>query len=313
MLDLQKLKTFRVVAANSSFTRAAAELGYSQSSVTTQIKALERELGAPLFDRFTKKVALTEVGQRTFEYAGRLLALADETKAAVRKEGKPMGPLKLSAPESLLIYRLPDLLRNFQLDYPLVQLDLVPAGDPRAQAAAVLDGAVDVAFVAGEVVQSERLDVVHLCEEDVLIVASAQHSLAKAEAVNWDHLARTQVLLTSRNCGYRAVFEGALDVVPVRLSGVMELTSMEAVKQCAIAGMGVAVLPRTAIAQELAQHRLVPVRWKGAPLVAYTQMLRHRDRWMTPALEGIWRLGQRHFGVAAKPQPEMIPSERLPV
>src|SRR5258708_5654674 len=150
MLDLQKLKTFRTVASTNSFTRAAAELGYSQSSVTTQIKALERELGAPLFDRFAKKVALTEVGQKTLEYAGRLLALADETKAAVRKQGKPAGPLKVSAPEALLIYRLPDLLRQFQIEYPLVHLDLSSGGDPRAQASAVLGGAVDVAFVAGE-------------------------------------------------------------------------------------------------------------------------------------------------------------------
>ena len=305
MLDLQKLKTFRMVAVTNSFTRAAAELGYSQSSVTTQIKALERELGAPLFDRFTKKVALTEVGQRTFEYAGRLLALADETKAAVRKHGKPAGPLKVSAPESLLIYRLPELLRQFQIEYPLVHLELSSGGDARAQMGAVLDGAVDVAFVAGEAVQSERLNAEHLAEDDILLVVAPHHSLAKAEAVHWDHLARVQVLLTGRTCGYRAVFEHALEVVPVQLSGVLELSSIEAVKQCAIAGMGVAVLPRIAIAQELAQRRLVPVRWKGAPLVAYTQMLHHRERWMTPALEGLWTMAQKYFGVVKTPDPEL--------
>jgi len=308
MLDLLKLKTFRMVALTNSFTRAAVELGYSQSSVTTQIKALERELGAPLFDRFTKKVALTEVGQRTFEYAGRLLALADETKAAVSKHGKPSGPLKVSAPESLLIYRLPDLLRQYQVEYPLVHLDLSSLGDPRAQATAVLDGAVDIAFAAGDVVQSERLTIEHLGEEDILMVAAPHHSLAKAEAVSWDQLARTQVLLTGRTCGYRAVFEHALEIGPVQLSEVLELTSIEAVKQCAIAGMGVAVLPRTAIAQELAQRRLVPVRWNGTPLVAYTQMLRHRERWMTPALEGLWAMARKYFGVAQAPAGEAIAS-----
>ncbi len=305
MLDLLKLKTFRMVALTNSFTRAAVELGYSQSSVTTQIKALERELGAPLFDRFTKKVALTEVGQRTFEYAGRLLALADETKAAVSKHGKPSGPLKVNAPESLLIYRLPDLLRQYQVEYPAVHLDLSSSGDPRAQATAVLDGAVDVAFAAGEVVQSERLTIEHLGEEDILIVAAAHQALAKAEAVTWDHLARTQVLLTGRTCGYRAVFEHALEVVPVQLSEVLELTSIEAVKQCAIAGMGAAVLPRTAIALELQQRRLVPLRWTGTPLVAYTQMLRHRERWMTPALEGLWTMVEKYFGIAPPASPEL--------
>ena len=297
-----------MVALTNSFTRAAIELGYSQSSVTTQIKALERELGAPLFDRFTKKVALTEVGQRMLEYAGRLLALADETKAAVGKHGKPAGPLKVSAPESLLIYRLPDLLRQYQVEYPSVHMDLSSLGDPRAQATAVLDGAVDIAFAAGDVVQSERLTIEHLGEEDILIVAAPHHSLAKAEVVTWDHLARTQVLLTGRTCGYRAVFEHALEVGPVQLSEAMELTSIEAVKQCAIAGMGVAVLPRTAIAPELAQRRLVPVRWNGAPLVAYTQMLRHRERWMTPALEGLWAMAEKYFGVAKPPAAEIVTS-----
>jgi len=84
MLDLKKLHTFQVAAATSSFTRAAAELGCCQSSVTVHIKALEDEFGVPLFERCrsSKTVILTEVGRRLLEHAGRLLALAAETKAA---------------------------------------------------------------------------------------------------------------------------------------------------------------------------------------------------------------------------------------
>jgi DNA-binding transcriptional LysR family regulator len=87
MLDIRQLETFRAVALTSSFTRAAAELGYSQSSVTIHIKALERELGAPLFTRrrFSKQVVLTDVGRRTLEYACKLLALADEIRIAARE------------------------------------------------------------------------------------------------------------------------------------------------------------------------------------------------------------------------------------
>ena len=87
MLNLQQLSTFLTVAQWNSFTRAATELGHSQSSVTTQIQALERELGAPLFQRtkFSKSIALTEEGRRALQYAGKLLALAEEAKAAVRR------------------------------------------------------------------------------------------------------------------------------------------------------------------------------------------------------------------------------------
>ncbi|MCU1336533.1 MAG: hypothetical protein JWO19_2114 [Bryobacterales bacterium] len=85
MLDLHKLVTFRVVALTRNFTRAAAELGCCQSTVTAHIQALEREFGAPLFRRypFSKNTILTEAGRRTLEYAERLLALANEAQAAV--------------------------------------------------------------------------------------------------------------------------------------------------------------------------------------------------------------------------------------
>ncbi len=86
MLDLRKLQTFQVAAATSNFTRAAAELGCCQSSVTVHIKALEDELGVPLFERcrFTKKVKLTEMGRQMLEYSHKLLTLAEETTAAIR-------------------------------------------------------------------------------------------------------------------------------------------------------------------------------------------------------------------------------------
>jgi DNA-binding transcriptional LysR family regulator len=87
MLDLRKLQTFQVAAATSNFTRAAAELGCCQSSVTVHIKALEDELGVPLFERcrFTKTVKLTEMGRQMLEYSHKLLKLAEETTAAIRR------------------------------------------------------------------------------------------------------------------------------------------------------------------------------------------------------------------------------------
>src|ERR1700685_4036202 len=88
MLDLQQVESFRMVALTHNFTRAAAELGCSQSSVTLHVKALEGELGASLLERhrFSKTVQLTEVGRRTLDYAERLLALANEAKEAVGKQ-----------------------------------------------------------------------------------------------------------------------------------------------------------------------------------------------------------------------------------
>ena len=86
MLDLQHLKTFMAVVATMSFSRAAENLDYSQSSVTHHIKGLERELGVKLFDRFrfAHTIVLTDAGRRVYLYAQRLLALAEEAKVAVQ-------------------------------------------------------------------------------------------------------------------------------------------------------------------------------------------------------------------------------------
>lgn len=99
MLDLRKLETFRAVAVLKSFTQAAAELGYSQSSVTVHIQALEDELGTRLFkrERFSRNIVLTEAGHRTLEYSKRLLALAEEARAAIQKRGPPRSPTKIIA------------------------------------------------------------------------------------------------------------------------------------------------------------------------------------------------------------------------
>jgi DNA-binding transcriptional LysR family regulator len=89
MIDLQHLKTFITVATTKNFSRAGILLGYSQSTVTYHIKTLERELGARLFSRFrfTRTIVLTDVGGRIYEYAKRLLALAEEAKAAAQSKG----------------------------------------------------------------------------------------------------------------------------------------------------------------------------------------------------------------------------------
>jgi len=96
MFDLLQLETFRVVATTRNFTRAAAELGCSQSTVTTRIKVLERELSAHLLERsrFSKHVALTDAGRRTLQYAGRIFGLAHQIEASATVARASIAPAK---------------------------------------------------------------------------------------------------------------------------------------------------------------------------------------------------------------------------
>src|ERR1700709_2190406 len=125
MLDLRELKTFRTVAAEKNFTRAANLLHYAQSSVAAQVHSLEEELGVPLFDRMGRRVELTLAGRQLLTYADRLLDMADGANRAVQNEGQPAGTLTVGAPETLLAYRMPELLKLFQAQYPAIHLSLM--------------------------------------------------------------------------------------------------------------------------------------------------------------------------------------------
>ncbi|HEY3826354.1 MAG TPA: LysR family transcriptional regulator [Bryobacteraceae bacterium] len=297
VLDLLKLKTFLVVAATRSFTRAGAKLGYSQSSVTTHIQSLERELGVPLFDRFGRRVVLTEFGHQMLEHAGRLLAMAEETKDAVRKQGNLIGPLSVSAPEAVITYRLPEILRRFQAFYPHVHLSVASRSDSQTQIDEVLEGTQDMAVIVDGPVQSDQLTTSCPGTEEILIVKSPDYEFVAREPFNWQEFAAARVLLTTRDCAFRLLFERVLEAGQISLTDTMELGTIEAAKQCAIAGMGLAVLPRMALGPELKEKRLFSLPWPGTGFPVYLQMIRHRDRWVSPALDALWGLAEQ--GLAA--------------
>lgn len=293
LMDLRQLATFRVVADELSFSRAAGKLGYVQSSVSAQVAALEQELGTPLFDRLGRRVILTEPGRVLLAYASRLHDLADEARTAVTDagagSGQLTGTLTVSAPETLLTYRLPKLLALFHRKHPRVRLSVRPSSVGRLAGStrkAVEDGTVDLAFVLDVPTRAPGLTVQPLAEEDVVVItAAAQESVATGPAGVAD-LATTTLLLPEapeHGCAYRGQFERQLAAAGVAPQERMEFQSIEAVKQCVAAGMGVSALPRVTIETELAAGTLVAVPWQERFDVR-TQFAWREQRWQSPAM-----------------------------
>jgi DNA-binding transcriptional LysR family regulator len=307
-VELRQVETFRAVAEELSFSRAAAKLGYVQSSVSAQVSALERELGVPLFDRLGRRIALTDVGEVMFAYSGRLLDLAEQTRAAVVDagvgSGEVAGSLTVSAPETLLTYRLPKLLALFHERHPKVRLSVRPSAIGRLVGSArkaVEEGAVDVAFVLDEPLNERMrptdLAVETLVAEEVTVIAPASHALASAPAVLPQDLRGETVLLPEApesGCAYRGQFERQLGSAGVVPPETMEFQSIEAVKQCVAAGMGVSVLPSVAVSTELKASTLTALQW-GEPFEVFTQMSWHEDRWKSPALRAFLEAAREVF------------------
>jgi len=291
-MELRQLKTFCVAAKTLNFTRAAEILNYAQSSVTMQIQSLEEELGVRLFERLGKSLILTAAGERLLSYAHEVLKLVDEAKAAVAPGDEPQGTLVIGSVESLCTYRLPPLLREFRERYPKVQMILRPAFcDDLSRG--VAEGQYDAAFTLDQTIRYPQIVSEALSEEDLLVLARPGHPLASKERVTPLDLASGEVLLlTEAGCAYRGLFEQSLYEEGVRPEATLEFGSIEAIKQCTVAGMGITVLPRMAVQSELDAGKLVALRWSKPIGPLPIQLMYHRDKWVSPALRALIELAR---------------------
>ncbi len=284
-MEVRQLEIFHALAEELNFTRTAERVHCVQSNVTTQIRSLEEELGAQLFDRLAKRVVLTEAGKRLLPYAEKVLVTLSEAKHVLAPGAVPSGPLKVGAPESVLTYRLPLVLRKFRKQYPEVELMFRPYADEDARLAEPLEsGQLDVTIRMVDKIDDPRLLSIRLRTERVIFVAGPAHPLAAKAQVALEDLANQTMLLTEAGCAYRKKLDDLLALRRIRPKNTTEFTSVEAIKGCAALGMGIALLPKIALAAELRANRLVELHWRGTAMDIATHVIWHKDKWISPAM-----------------------------
>ncbi len=243
-MELSDLATFATVARTGGITRAAAELNTVQSNITQRIKALEAEIGTALFERHSRGMTLTGAGRRLLPYAQRMAALSREAVLAARDDGAPKGPLAIGSMETTAAVRLPTLLAEFHRLFPEVQLSLRTA--PTADlVAAVLDGTLDAAFVAGPIDHAELTAVTAFREELVLVTARRWTNLASLRAGTPESGPTALVFRTG--CTYRQRLEQVLAEFGWPSAARFELGTLDGMIGCVAADMGVTLLPRAVV------------------------------------------------------------------
>lgn len=283
-MELRNLITFQTVVECNGFTKAAEVLGYAQSSVTAQIQTLESELGSPLFDRIGKKIVLTEVGQKLLPYVNQILQLHDEAKVAIRPDSTPSGVLTIGSPESLAAFRLPPLIQEFKRKFPQVKIILKP-GLCWQMRQMVRKGELDVAFLLEPTPEDqEDLEMATIIQEPIGLVVSPDHWLARKSKVALYDLKDETLLLTEAGCSYRTHLEHTMLQHGIKPESDLEFWSIEAIKSCAYAGLGVAYLPLVTVQTELQQGKLVWLQVDSIQGQIYTQVAYSKKRWMTPAV-----------------------------
>ncbi|HEX2623536.1 MAG TPA: LysR family transcriptional regulator [Phototrophicaceae bacterium] len=293
-MELRELATFRVVARTLNFTQAARMLGYAQSSVTAQIQSLEENVGVLLFNRMGRHVVLTDAGEHLLWYAEKLLDLAEEARAAIAVTDELHGKVTVGAPETICTYRLPAVLQAFKQRAPGAQIIFKPMS-PFELHRSAREGVIDIGFLLEDPFASSALQVERLIVEDILVIAAPDHPLTQCQEVCPRDLEGMSLLLTERGCGYRTVFERILNTAGVHPVTQLEFTGIEAIKQCVIAGLGIGALPRITVEQMINQGQVCALPW-SEPFSVTTQMIWHKDRWLSPAIRAFLEVSREILG-----------------
>jgi DNA-binding transcriptional LysR family regulator len=282
-MELKQLYTFLMASETLNFTKTAQMLNYAQSSVTAQIKALEREFETPLFDRLGKRLILTEGGHKFRSYAQSIVNLSEEAKKTISNSQETM-TIKIGAQESQCTYRLPHLLKEFKQKYPLVRLVFKPAHSDKKAAQDLKEGTLDVAFITDREEEHHNIQTETLLEEKLLLVTSPEHHLSKASIIETSDLQNETLLLTESGCSYRTLFEKELLLYGVSLTNAIEFLSIEAIKKCAAANLGIALLPEMTVRREIENGDLQSLSWNASLPPLITKMAFHENKWLSPIL-----------------------------
>lgn len=293
MMEIRHFVTFKKIVETGSFTQAAEHLGYTQSTVTSHIQALEEHLGAPLFDRMGRKVRLTDIGKNLLPYTQEILDTYGKIESITSDGEDTRGELKIAAPESLTVYRLEPILREYRKKFPNVHISLNNAtcGDNKR---AILNGSADIAFVLLPQLQDADLIVHSLLDEPIVLVGGFDCSLNILDK-SYENQKLCECLITNeKECSYRTMFEEYLDERRIVPSQTMELWSVEAMKRCVMSGLGIACLPLMTVNDEIKEGKLKVIPCDGDFKQIYSQVAYHKNKWVSPALSTFIDITLRH-------------------
>ncbi|MGZ4757740.1 MAG: LysR family transcriptional regulator [Acidimicrobiales bacterium] len=256
-MELRQLEYFVAVAEEANFTRAARRVHISQSGVSAQIRQLERDLGAALFDRSERTATLTTAGAAALDHARAVLASADAVRAAVDDvNGLLRGRLVVGMVTGCTITPLFDALAAFHRDHPAITVELVEDNSDRL-VDLVRTGAADLALVGTADPTPEGLESLTIVSEALVAAVPHDHRLAQRKRVTLVELCAQPLVCMPEGTGVRTVFDQACAAAGLHPDVAMQASAPAAVADLAGRGLGVAVLTESlVVGHEATLHAL---------------------------------------------------------
>jgi len=285
-MDLRGLNIFIEVAELGSFTRAGEKLGYSQPTISFQIKQLEKEMGVPLFDRIGHTVSLTDAGRDALSYAQRICHMSQEMVLGTAGRREVSGMLRLGMADSLCAPLIAGHFGEFRSKYPKVSLQ-ISTGDTGMLLRLLDHNEVDMICTMDDHVYDPNYIIADEEEINVHFLVSPEYPLAKEQAVSLDALTQQPFLLTEKGMSYRRLMDEKLARNSREIQPVLETGRADLICALVEENAGVAFLPDYVTEEGVREGRLVRLNVPDCRVVVWKQLLYRREKWVSQQMQAM--------------------------
>ncbi len=282
-MEIRNLVTFLRIAELQNFSKAAEQLGYSQSAVTMQIKQLEAELGAQLFERIGKQVKLTQAGERLRPHALDIVTSVQKAVRTVREPERISGRLRIGTCESYVISRLPPVILEMSRRCPQVEIRTPTALVPDL-IHKLRQNEVDILYFLDQKMNFPEWIKVAERPEKIFFVASAASSLAGQKQISVERLLQEPLYLTEKGISYRYAVEQLLAARGYELHPFWEVGNTDVITRFLLKNKGISFLPEFVVKEYVESGQLVTLDTECPEVVMWSQLVYHRHKYVTPQM-----------------------------
>ena len=283
-MEIKNLITFLHVAQNNSFTHTANTLGYSQSTISFQIKQLEDELNCQLFERINHNIKLTSQGEKLVKYAQNIIAIRDEIKEELTTQEEAFGHVHFVTSDSICNEMMPNHFLDFHQQYPHISLKFT-TGDTIDMFEMLDRNEADIIMTLDS--HTYHLDYIIAQEMPIHMhfVVSYKHPLAQASACSIHDLIKEPFILTEHGQGYRRVLEQELAKHSLGIEPVLEIGRTDLISEIVAQSNMISFLPEFVTKQLHNEKKLVYLNVVDFQVDIWKQLIYHKNKWLSNSLK----------------------------
>lgn len=293
IMKLRHLRIFITVADLGSMTAAAEYLHIAQPTVSQAVSELESYYGVKLFDRLSRHLYITEVGKQVLNYARHISALFDDMEKAIMNPDKS-GSINIGASVTVGTYLLPKLVNEFAKSYPSHKIKAI-INNTKDIEVLIIKNAIDFGVVEG-VVHTRDIVSTAFMDDRLVLVCGRQHELFNTKSISPSDLGRLDFIVREQGSGTRELFENSMAAHNINWEMSWECSSSESIKSAIINGIGVAVISKRLVEDEVKAGKLNIIKIENFSFKRKFSVIYHKNKYLTEAMRVFMDLCYSHSG-----------------